>query len=860
MQEFNNVPSTGKYGDSIAIINQNFLMTHQAMQMLKELMSPNPKYVTVEATSQTTDVHSVLPATGSKDTIYRVGKWDGAQYNVTCYTEYGWDGTDYVPLAVKEYTLASSSDFNNPTSAQKAKVATVGSILDGADSVPTKGSGKLLKSGGAEAVFSGLENKINRLLVTGKNLYSGKLQGGKYIDQNGDITNTSFDLGISNIIPIIGGNTIYLSNNIRWNTVLNANVLDENGEVLATIAYTGAFKMSFTTAATAKYIQLSIYDYSTVENQQIMVSYEDTEYTKPEYNSISNIKREQDLSLQSLQKNKLGSYYKPFLIYGKYIDANGSVATHTDYNATGFLPYEGNAVRYKNVAVGNVYVSSIVFYAADKTTITKKVVATNGNGVVEQSDIPNTTKYFRCSVNKNSTLEIWHQSDMEDKSYILEKGAFNSMYAPELIANRYLKADGTAANFNNSYITDYIRWYGGDIAVEKLSGAAIISICFYSSANEESFLGNSQLPNGNINGLFLEEQIPSGTHYFRLSTIYNDCKIGCQGIEQLLQLNRKVNTLALDGKVRVYRNSLASTEQIDLPNIPSIKNNCTISFMANVTTMGYVDIAKGTSRWNRGHIRVTPTQIMVAHLNDDDWDTFNHGLTIEDYIVIRIEVGDSPKDAKIIVSTIDNATYSCTTTEFDGTAQECFAKANNGTELTNCEFSFGIGREELLIMSDSYSDLFPPYLNDYRGYQIDGYAGQQSAGAYSSLLKVLGYFYRPKTIVWMLGMNDADNSDSINASYKEYLDKVIELCNDYQIKLVVCTIPNTPTMRHTYKNAYIKEVGVSYVDVAAMLSASSFPATWYSNYLSADNIHPRVPEGCIAIAKILANGIPLMAK
>ena len=189
MQEFNNVPSTGKYGDSIAIINQNFLMTHQAMQMLKELMSPNPKYVTVEATSQTTDVHSVLPATGAKDTIYRVGKWDGAQYNVTCYTEYGWNGTDYVGLAVKEYTLATSSDFNNPTPAQKAKVATVGSILDGADSVPTAGSGKLVTSGGVVSNLSSMTKDLYD--ISSSPAEYGKITG-YYIKPDNTIGTTNY--------------------------------------------------------------------------------------------------------------------------------------------------------------------------------------------------------------------------------------------------------------------------------------------------------------------------------------------------------------------------------------------------------------------------------------------------------------------------------------------------------------------------------------------------------------------------------------------------------------------------------------------------------------------------------------------
>lgn len=44
--------------------------------------------------------------------------------------------------------FATGSDFDDPDSTKRAKVVTVGAVLDGADAVPTAGSDKLLKSGG----------------------------------------------------------------------------------------------------------------------------------------------------------------------------------------------------------------------------------------------------------------------------------------------------------------------------------------------------------------------------------------------------------------------------------------------------------------------------------------------------------------------------------------------------------------------------------------------------------------------------------------------------------------------------------------------------------------------------------------
>jgi hypothetical protein len=59
------------------------------------------KFASYTATSQTTSVNSLLPATGATDTIYRVGKWDGSAYNEEYYSDYAWDGSAYVQLNKK---------------------------------------------------------------------------------------------------------------------------------------------------------------------------------------------------------------------------------------------------------------------------------------------------------------------------------------------------------------------------------------------------------------------------------------------------------------------------------------------------------------------------------------------------------------------------------------------------------------------------------------------------------------------------------------------------------------------------------------------------------------------------------------
>lgn len=95
--------------------------TYSKTELNNLITTPSQEYVTVVATDETTDVTDILPATGAADTIYRVGSWDGSQYDASVYSEYSWNGSGYQFLSKKQY---------------------------GVDDKPTAGSDNLVKSGG----------------------------------------------------------------------------------------------------------------------------------------------------------------------------------------------------------------------------------------------------------------------------------------------------------------------------------------------------------------------------------------------------------------------------------------------------------------------------------------------------------------------------------------------------------------------------------------------------------------------------------------------------------------------------------------------------------------------------------------
>lgn len=75
--------------------------TYSKSELNNIITTPNQEYVSVTATAETTSVTDVLPSTGAADTTYRVGNWDGTQYNDSVFSEYAWNGSAYIKLSTK---------------------------------------------------------------------------------------------------------------------------------------------------------------------------------------------------------------------------------------------------------------------------------------------------------------------------------------------------------------------------------------------------------------------------------------------------------------------------------------------------------------------------------------------------------------------------------------------------------------------------------------------------------------------------------------------------------------------------------------------------------------------------------------
>ena len=222
-----------KYQDEINAETDATLNNHASA--IQGLNSQN--YVTVTATDQTTDVTDVLPATGAANTVYRVGNWNGSQFDANVYSEYAWDGSQYVHLSTKTQigevfdisayhatggTLATYADLsaaldsNNgggvPQSLQKGGMSvkfvhtsdnkylqarcmaqnfsTDPNDWQGVDKVPTPGSKNFVESGGVYDTIDMLKvQTIGEIIIP--EWYQGNINGstGKFASTNLRVTN-----------------------------------------------------------------------------------------------------------------------------------------------------------------------------------------------------------------------------------------------------------------------------------------------------------------------------------------------------------------------------------------------------------------------------------------------------------------------------------------------------------------------------------------------------------------------------------------------------------------------------------------------------------------------------------------------
>ena len=294
---------------------------------------------------------------------------------------------------------------------------------------------------------------------------------------------------------------------------------------------------------------------------------------------------------------------------------------------------------------------------------------------------------------------------------------------------------------------------------------------------------------------------------------------------------------------------------------PNIKKNNLLTFSAIISNFGSLKIGQGRNALNQtAYIVIDATTVKVYRYTTEpvEWISLNHRLTIQDYIDVSIEVSNTEIGwAKLTVSS-NGETFTYARMAWLGCGNVAYAEAVSGS-YTNCVLKHYCADydKEFWLFGDSYFDhwVTPALADGYNNFLCDGWSGRRAEQALPSL-QILLEHGKPKYIVWCLGMNNGDSSVSVNANWLTAYNTLVELCEGNNINLILCTIPNTPSVNNNYKNAIIRNSGLQYIDLAKAVG-SDISTSWYSGLLSTDNVHPST-VGDKMIAKFMETAIPQM--
>lgn len=263
----------------------------------------------------------------------------------------------------------------------------------------------------------------------------------------------------------------------------------------------------------------------------------------------------------------------------------------------------------------------------------------------------------------------------------------------------------------------------------------------------------------------------------------------------------------------------------------------------NVNVFSTLEMGHGTKSNTPSSWVVVDNENITVYSTPTNKVTLPHGLTITNTIQLIIEVETNYK-AKITL--VSNGEKYNTEQDWDGNIGNIFVNSIN-TELGDCTVSWTCKNYSSPIWA--YGDSYFGMTNKARwiaqllsnGYGtdmlIDGYPGRGSDDAYNSLQTTLKHG-KPKYILWAMGMNNPDNESSVNKNWNNRFNDVKKLCEENDITLIGCTIPNTPTQFNSYKNNVVRNAGIKYIDSAKSVGAEHKGDSWYDGMLSSDNVHP----------------------
>lgn len=305
-------------------------------------------------------------------------------------------------------------------------------------------------------------------------------------------------------------------------------------------------------------------------------------------------------------------------------------------------------------------------------------------------------------------------------------------------------------------------------------------------------------------------------------------------------------------------NQMVNNSLLEIP-AGSVRKNQRIHFYAKIGTFDTIYVGKGLTE--KGYLLVIDNTNIQFKAGEDGTggSVVAHGLTIDTYIEVLITIKDNA-DIDVRIATLGGVYEHTFTRTWTNTRGNAIAKSI-GSTLTECVLSWSSSdfRKPIWVFGDSYlghysEQRWPYYMivaekND--SCLLNAFPGENSTEALEEFLQLISYG-APRFIVWCLGMNDPD-SGRINANWLYCVQRIVSYCTTHGVTPILATIPNVPSITHTYKNDWIRSSGYRYIDFAKAVNAESAGSTWIAGTLSSDNVHPTAEGAKLLCARALAD-------
>lgn len=526
--------------------------------------------------------------------------------------------------------------------------------------------------------------------------------------------------------------------------------------------------------------------------------------------------------LKSITMQPSGNLFDPLsdqIITGKCIYTNGVETATEGYLISAYIPVSGGVRYYLLDCLPSSDTRMAATYDEKFNVLSTKAFASD-----QYIDTPASAKYLRLSLT-------------EARRYIAQVKTDNSSDYIPYRDKRYARMNMFALDYvpGKTYSKDEIVTYNGCVYIANTNNT------------DEAF---------NVSHWDKYDSIVDMINGQRLS-IASDSK-AVKFADNAF--SKKGSTVSANATVELNYANIAKNVIYELC--------CKFTSAFNSITIG-----KGTSGTKYASWVTIDTEKITTYLDLGDstprTSVFNHGLTIADFLNVRIETTDE-YTCYVEIQT-NGATYRTPSTgRFYG---NCYAKHYFTPTNAITEYSFSVifrdAMKPIWLFGDSYmsftDDRWVYYLkgvNQFNNVLINACSGITSGRTIVALRALKG---KPKFALWALGMNDPSDTD-IDTPATNWMNNVNEFlswCIAHECTPVFGTIPTTPdyersgqTIAGKYnegKNKWIRNSGYRYIDFAKAYGADA-EGNWYTGMLTeGDWVHPTALGAKAAFHRALAD-------